>query len=196
MRPGRSPRSPRWRGPIVDALSRGSGRDDAPGADRPRAGAVCRQAQRARSPSRCSARRARSARPIAPGVGKAMLAFLAEAAGAGAAAAVVPPLHRADADTPAQALRDELAGIRARGYAFDDEEHERGIICIAVPILTRSGRVLGALSVTSTDRADDAGGAGARLRRPCDTRRWPLRRRSESWRFPDETKHAGRTGTG
>jgi len=45
---------------------------------------------------------------------------------------------------------DELDAIVARGYGFDDEEHEPGIICIAVPVLTEKGRPLGALSVTST----------------------------------------------
>jgi IclR family KDG regulon transcriptional repressor len=39
--------------------------------------------------------------------------------------------------TTAEAMRAELAAIRARGHAFDDEEHEPGIICIAVPILAR-----------------------------------------------------------
>ena len=37
----------------------------------------------------------------------------------------------------------------AAGIAFDREEHEPGIICIAAPILTARGRVLGALSITS-----------------------------------------------
>ena len=52
--------------------------------------------------------------------------------------------------TTAEALMEELDSIVARGYGFDDEEHEPGIICIAVPILTEKGRPLGALSVTST----------------------------------------------
>lgn len=47
-------------------------------------------------------------------------------------------------------LRAELQAILARGYGFDREEHEPGIICLAVPILTEKGRALGALSVTST----------------------------------------------
>jgi IclR family KDG regulon transcriptional repressor len=52
--------------------------------------------------------------------------------------------------TTAETLMEELDGIVARGYGFDDEEHEPGIICVAVPILTEKGRPLGALSVTST----------------------------------------------
>ena len=84
------------------------------------------------------------------GVGKVMLAF-------------APPdhldrliaqqsFHRftpATLTTPDD-LKAELQAIVARGYGFDREEHEPGIICLAVPILTEKGRALGALSVTST----------------------------------------------
>lgn len=55
----------------------------------------------------------------------------------------------------AQALRAELVQIADDGFGFDREEHEPGIICVAVPILTEKGRLLGGLSVTSvTDRND------------------------------------------
>ena len=84
------------------------------------------------------------------GVGKVMLAFTPE-----------PQLDRIIAQqsfhrftdetlTTPEALMEELDNIVARGYGFDREEHEPGIICIAVPILTEKGRPLGALSVTST----------------------------------------------
>lgn len=86
------------------------------------------------------------------GVGKAMLAFLPEEALARALER--QSFHRftpQTLDTP-RALLAELAAIRARGFALDREEHEPGIICIALPILTGigAGRVIGALSVTST----------------------------------------------
>lgn len=51
--------------------------------------------------------------------------------------------------TSAQDLRIDLGEIRENGIAFDREEHEPGIICIAAPILT-SGRAIGGLSITST----------------------------------------------
>ena len=84
------------------------------------------------------------------GVGKVMLAFTRE-----------PELQRLIAQqsfhgftsetlTTPDALMEELDNIVARGYGFDREEHEPGIICIAVPILTEKGRPLGAISVTST----------------------------------------------
>ncbi|POF28548.1 IclR family transcriptional regulator [Roseibium marinum] len=47
-------------------------------------------------------------------------------------------------------LRAELAEIRRAGVAFDREEHEPGIVCIAAPILSAGGRPVGALSITTT----------------------------------------------
>ena len=84
------------------------------------------------------------------GVGKAMLAFLPPEALDRALER--QSFHRFTdhtLDTPARLLA-ELQAIRARGFAYDREEHEPGIICVAVPILTRAGRAMGALSVTST----------------------------------------------
>lgn len=84
------------------------------------------------------------------GVGKAMLAFLPECELQ--QALDQQSYHRFTAHTlgSIQELRDELTIIRQRGYAFDREEHEPGIICVAAPILTRNKRVIGAISVTST----------------------------------------------
>ncbi len=119
------------------------------------------------------------------GVGKAMLAFMPDAA-------VDNALSRQSfrrfteqtLDSPAK-LRAELAVIRARGHAFDREEHEPGIICCAVPILARSGRVLGALSVTSTTARTtlDALEAQADLIKTCAAR---IASEAESWRFPEQ----------
>ena len=50
-------------------------------------------------------------------------------------------------------LVTELAGIRKNGVAYYREEHEQGIISIALIILTRKGRVVGAVSIaTLTNR--------------------------------------------
>ena len=46
------------------------------------------------------------------------------------------------------ALREELRRIRERGYATDNMENLVGISCVAVPLLSRSGVVLGALSIS------------------------------------------------
>ena len=52
--------------------------------------------------------------------------------------------------TSRETLKQELQRIAQAGFAFDREEHEHGIICIAVPIITKKQRVLGALSLTSS----------------------------------------------
>ena len=47
-------------------------------------------------------------------------------------------------------LKEELARIRALGYAMDDEEEEIGVRCIGAPIWNWDGRVTAAVSVAGT----------------------------------------------
>ncbi|WP_172293891.1 IclR family transcriptional regulator [Pseudoruegeria sp. HB172150] len=121
------------------------------------------------------------------GVGKAMLAYLAE--DEQAVALSQQSFHRYTEHTlpDATALRKELGQIRARGYAFDNEEHEPGIICIAMPILTRSGKVLGALSVTSSTNRTDLGALEqlAPVMRPAAA---DIAADAQHWRFPDRSE--------
>lgn len=118
------------------------------------------------------------------GVGKAMLAFCDPAVIDQVIAQ--QSFHRFTPQTltSAAALRDELAAIRAHGYGFDREEHEPGIICVAMPILSEAGRVLGALSVTSTtDRTNLAGlEAYVPILRETAVK---IARDAQNWSFPD-----------
>ena len=121
------------------------------------------------------------------GVGKAMLAYLS--AGELCRALSQQSYHRFTPRTltDADSLRAELGVIRERGYAFDREEHEPGIICVALPILTRRGRVLGAVSVTgSTARTDLA--ALERLVPVIGPVAEKIASEAEDWRFPEEAR--------
>ncbi len=118
------------------------------------------------------------------GIGKVMLAFLP--ADALERALSQQSYHRFNAQTIASeaALRAELADIRVNGYGFDREEHEPGIICVAVPILTETGRMQGGLSVTSTTRRTNLAGLEAlvpMLQRTAQN----ISRDARNWRFPD-----------
>jgi len=84
------------------------------------------------------------------GVGKAMLAFLD--AGARAAALAEQSFRPCTAATHCGpgSLEAELDEIRAEGVAFDREEHEAGITCIAAPVLAGERGAIGAVSITMT----------------------------------------------
>ena len=51
-----------------------------------------------------------------------------------------------------RALRAELRAIRERGYAVDYQEMVMGVFCIGVPIVDRSGRPVGAISISGPTR--------------------------------------------
>lgn len=117
------------------------------------------------------------------GVGKAMLAFLPDAELDDVLSQ--QSWHRFTDHThvTADSLRTELAHIRARGFGFDNEEHEPGIICVAVPILGASGRPLGALSVTSTTTRLSLERLEALAPRVQDTAQ-AIAADAEDWAFP------------
>ena len=57
------------------------------------------------------------------------------------------------ADTPytittAEGLARELAEIRRRGYAVDNQEHDEGVRCIAAPARDHTGEVVAAISLS------------------------------------------------
>ena len=51
--------------------------------------------------------------------------------------------------TTYEALDAELSAIRSRGYAFDNQEHEEHINCIAAPLFSARGAVAGAVSIVA-----------------------------------------------
>ncbi|WGH80338.1 IclR family transcriptional regulator [Jannaschia ovalis] len=117
------------------------------------------------------------------GVGKAMLAFLPEPELEAALARQAWHRFTPATITDPAAMRDELAAIRAAGHAFDREEHEPGITCLAMPILAPSGRVLGAVSITGAGLGVEAlmQHRGAQARAVAD-----ISGDLRDWRFPDQ----------
>ena len=118
------------------------------------------------------------------GVGKVMLAHLEEPVLS--AMLAQQSFHRFTNTTIVTEydLRDELAVIRARGYAVDREEHERGIICVATPILSPGGSVLGGLSVTGTTSRTNLDALLAltpQLRKTSEA----IAGEAATWRFPE-----------
>jgi DNA-binding IclR family transcriptional regulator len=127
------------------------------------------------------------------GVGKAMLAWLS--ADQLDVALGLQSYHRFTDNTYTSeaALRAELEKIKERGFAFDREEHEPGIICVAVPIFDEAAQLLGAMSVTGpTSRMTLEGLAGLAPR--LQETAAQIAQDAESWRFPDRDLRQ-RTGT-
>ena len=43
---------------------------------------------------------------------------------------------------------NELVRIKERGYAFDLEEHEKGVVCVAAPVLSQKNIAIAAISIS------------------------------------------------
>ncbi len=118
------------------------------------------------------------------GVGKAMMAFLDDDVLERTIAQ--QSFHRFTQTTltTPEELRAELKNIRDRGYGFDREEHEPGIVCVAVPVLSPNGRMLGALSVTGPTSRTSLDQLETWAPRVMDTAA-KIGREAQAWRFPE-----------
>lgn len=86
--------------------------------------------------------------PHCTSVGKAMLAHMSEErvldiVRRKGLAAITP--HTI---TRVEQLREDLDGIRAKGFSIDDEEFELGVRCVAAPIRDWTGQVSAAISIS------------------------------------------------
>ena len=81
-------------------------------------------------------------------LGKSILAFLDP--GEAKRILTAGPLKKYTANTVTSAsfLRRHLSRIRKQGYAVDNEENEKGLRCVAVPILNSEGKAFAAISVS------------------------------------------------
>jgi IclR family pca regulon transcriptional regulator len=85
----------------------------------------------------------------ATSMGRVLLAALSDAElEAYLARAEIRPLTRKAIATP-ERLREELARIRAQGWALVDQELEEGLRSVAAPIRDREGRVIAAVNVSA-----------------------------------------------
>ena len=89
-----------------------------------------------RLPAHCSA------------VGKVLLAHLAEPALAEVIGKKGLPERTRNTITDFDRLQTHLKKVLAQGYAFDNEENEIGIRCVAAPIRNESGKVIAAVSIS------------------------------------------------
>jgi IclR family acetate operon transcriptional repressor len=82
------------------------------------------------------------------GVGKALLATLAEDQVAAIAAQTRLPRRTARSITTLDGLLADLDTVRARGWSVDDEEDADGVLCVGSSVHGVGGGCLGAISVT------------------------------------------------
>ena len=80
-------------------------------------------------------------------MGKAMLAFLPEDGGRGSSTRCELSQRGPNTITDEAAFRAELAGVRRRGIAVNDEELAYGLRSIAAPMRGASGEVVAALNL-------------------------------------------------
>lgn len=83
------------------------------------------------------------------GVGKAALSLLPDDELARRIATIHFHPFTSQTHTNAASLLQDIALIRQRGFAMDDQEHEAGIRCVAAPISSPNLGDIGAISVTA-----------------------------------------------
>ncbi|MCN9241126.1 IclR family transcriptional regulator [Streptomyces sp. RY43-2] len=108
-------------------------------------------------------------------VGKVLLAYDSDAA----ERVLSEPLERFTDHTltDPDELAAELDAIRRSGVAFDDEEYQPGLACVAAPVLSRGGRAVAALSVAGRHGRIDTRALSGQARRVCASasRAWAAR---------------------
>lgn len=92
--------------------------------------------------------------PHCSAVGKALLAALPKAEAAAILQKLELPRRTPHTITDRAALMAELQRCAERGYAMDDEEDNEGVACVGACVYDRSGKAVGAISVTGLKPRD------------------------------------------
>jgi IclR family pca regulon transcriptional regulator len=85
----------------------------------------------------------------ATALGKVMLSTLEPKQLKDQLAAAKLSKHTGKTSTSKRALETEIADVRKNGYAIEDEEHELGVVSIAVPVADSDGAQVGALGLVA-----------------------------------------------
>ena len=111
--------------------------------------ARCSTWRRSRARARCACpHRSGKRLPVhCTGVGKALVAFLPEEVLKGVIARRGMPRMTAHTITDPAMLQAELAQVRERGYAVDNEEIDEGLTCIAAVVRDHTSHVVAAISI-------------------------------------------------
>jgi IclR family acetate operon transcriptional repressor len=83
-------------------------------------------------------------------IGKAIIAFFSSAELEALVRARGLPRRTPRTITSLARLRRELEEVRRRGFAFDDEENNVGVRCVAAPVFDSAGRVAASVNVAGT----------------------------------------------
>lgn len=81
-------------------------------------------------------------------LGKVLLAFAPQSSRAETFKQKGLPELTENTITNLSRLQAHLKQVRAQGYALDDEENEKGIRCVAAPIMDHTGEVIAAISIS------------------------------------------------
>ncbi|MGQ9585394.1 MAG: IclR family transcriptional regulator [Anaerolineae bacterium] len=86
--------------------------------------------------------------PHSTSLGKAILAYLPEAQMERIIRTTGLPRYTANTICSLPRFREELAAVRERGYAIDNEENQEGARCVGVPVFDRRGCPIAAISIS------------------------------------------------
>lgn len=81
------------------------------------------------------------------GLGKAILAHMPEQEALNILQSETMIAHTPKTLVTPEAIQEQLALIRQKGYSLDDEEYVEGLVCVAAPIRNHRGEVMAALSI-------------------------------------------------